>query len=55
MDANGTIWMPTAKYGRQQLKSFRGNSPKIHQNDEKFVKEDVKKSKNSPFSPDRFH
>jgi hypothetical protein len=48
-DANGTIWTPTAPYGRQQLISFRGNSPKSRQNGEKFVKKDVKKSKNSLF------
>jgi hypothetical protein len=33
----------------KQLMSFRGNSLKSPQNDEKFMKKDVKKIKNSPF------
>jgi hypothetical protein len=49
MDANSTIWMPTAQYGRQQLISFRENLPKSRQNGEKFVKKDVKRVKNSSF------
>jgi hypothetical protein len=49
MDANSTIWTPTGQYGRQQLMSFRENSPKSFQKGEKFVKKNVKKSKNSPF------
>jgi hypothetical protein len=32
---------PIAQYESQQLLSFRGNSPKSHQNGEKFVKKDV--------------
>jgi hypothetical protein len=49
MDDKSTMWTPTAQYGRQQLMIFRGNSPKICQNCEKFAKKDVKESKNSPF------
>jgi hypothetical protein len=41
--------MPTAQYGRQQHMSFRGNLPKSHQNGEKFVMKDEKRSKNFPF------
>jgi hypothetical protein len=36
------------KYELQQL-SFHGNSPKILQNGQKFVKKDVKNNKKSPF------
>jgi hypothetical protein len=49
MDANSTIWTPTAQYGRQQLVSYRGNLTKSRQNGEKFMKKDVKKSKKCPF------
>jgi hypothetical protein len=62
MDANSPIWTPTAhygrqqhnmdstaQYGRQQLKSFHGNSPKSRLNGEIFVKKDFKKRKNSLF------
>jgi hypothetical protein len=47
MDANSTLWTPTAQCGRQQLMSFRGNSPKSRQSGAKFVMKYVKKSKNS--------
>jgi hypothetical protein len=38
-----SVGMPTAQYRHQQLTSFRGNSRKSHQNDEKFFKKDTKK------------
>jgi hypothetical protein len=47
MDANNTLWTPTAQCGRQQLMSFRRNSPKSCQSGAKFVKKYAKKSKNS--------
>jgi hypothetical protein len=48
MTANSTIWTPTAQYGRQQLMSFRGNSPKIREERRK------KELKISHFLSDRF-
>jgi hypothetical protein len=53
-NSTSTAGTHAAHYGRQQhnsqqLMSFHRNSPKIHQSGEKFVKKDVKKSKNSLF------
>jgi hypothetical protein len=45
---------PTAQYKRQQLISFRGNSPKSRQNGEKCVEKDVKSVKILLFLSDRF-
>jgi hypothetical protein len=54
MDANSTIWTLTAHYGRQQLISFCGNSPKSRQNGENFVKKDKKRVKIPYFLSDGF-